>query len=45
MKNIAIIYHEHLDLSEIAKRHGGGGHRGACGFHTNLTQLAAILGE
>lgn len=21
-----------LDLSEIAKRHGGGGHRGACGF-------------
>jgi uncharacterized protein len=21
-----------IDLSEIAKRHGGGGHRGACGF-------------
>ncbi len=24
-----------LDLSEIAKRHGGGGHRGACGFVAN----------
>lgn len=30
------LYHaahrKDLDLSEIAKRHGGGGHRGACGF-------------
>jgi len=30
------LYHANhrtdLDLSEIAKRHGGGGHRGACGF-------------
>lgn len=30
------LYHapgkEHHDLSEIAKSHGGGGHRGACGF-------------
>ncbi|HEU4345909.1 MAG TPA: hypothetical protein VFU31_30525 [Candidatus Binatia bacterium] len=30
------LYHapgkEHHDLSEIAKRYGGGGHRGACGF-------------
>lgn len=30
------LYHapgkEHHDLSEIAKKHGGGGHRGACGF-------------
>lgn len=24
-----------LDLSEIAKKHGGGGHRGACGFTCN----------
>lgn len=35
--------HEHLDLSEIAKRWGGGGHRGACGFRTTLTKLQAIL--
>ena len=30
------LYHapgkEHLDLSQIAVKHGGGGHRGACGF-------------
>lgn len=37
--------HEHLDLSEIAKRYGGGGHRGACGFRISLRQLADILGE
>lgn len=24
--------HEDIDLSVIAKKHGGGGHRGACGF-------------
>lgn len=35
--------HEHLDLSEIAKRHGGGGHRGACGFRVTLGKLAEIL--
>lgn len=32
------LYHapgkEHHDLSDIAKRYGGGGHRGACGFRT-----------
>lgn len=37
--------HEHLDLSEIAKRHGGGGHRGACGFRVTLSKLAEILCE
>lgn len=37
--------HEHRDLSEIAKRYGGGGHRGACGFRISLRQLADILGE
>lgn len=37
--------HEHLDLSEIAKKYGGGGHRGACGFRISLRQLADILGE
>jgi hypothetical protein len=33
------LYHapgkEHHDLSLIAVNHGGGGHRGACGFRTN----------
>lgn len=33
------LYHaahrKELDLSEIAKKHGGGGHRGACGFRVN----------
>lgn len=33
---VVSLYHARhrtdLDLSEIAKRHGGGGHRGACGF-------------
>jgi hypothetical protein len=32
----ASLYHapgkEHHDLSLIAVKHGGGGHRGACGF-------------
>lgn len=37
--------HEHRDLSEIAKKYGGGGHRGACGFRISLRQLASILGE
>lgn len=35
--------HEHLDLSEIAKKYGGGGHRGACGFRISLAELAEIL--
>lgn len=33
------LYHapgkEHHDLSQIAVKHGGGGHRGACGFRAN----------
>lgn len=33
------LYHapgkEHHDLSEIAKKYGGGGHRGACGFRVD----------
>lgn len=38
------LYHapgkEHHDLSRIAVKHGGGGHRGACGFRVqNLTAL------
>ena len=35
--------HEDLDLSAIAKRYGGGGHRGACGFRISLAELAKIL--
>lgn len=41
------LYHapgkEHHDLSQIAVRYGGGGHRGACGFRLNFTQLNTIL--
>lgn len=35
--------HEHLDLSLIATKYGGGGHKGACGFRLSLKQLAEIL--
>ena len=28
--------HEHHDLSAIAKKYGGGGHRGACGFRRKI---------
>lgn len=35
--------HEDLDLSAIAKRYGGGGHRGACGFRMTLSELSKIL--
>ena len=37
------LYHANhrkdIDLSEIAKKHGGGGHRGACGFLVNEETL------
>lgn len=35
--------HTDLDLSKIAVKYGGGGHRGACGFRVNLNQLSEIL--
>lgn len=35
--------HTDLDLSLIATKYGGGGHRGACGFRITLTQLNSIL--
>ena len=35
--------HETRDLSTIAVKYGGGGHRGACGFRITLVQLDAIL--
>lgn len=31
-----------LDLSEIAKRYGGGGHRGACGFTRDLLPFHSL---
>lgn len=34
---------EHQDLSVIAKANGGGGHRGACGFPTNLDFVNKLL--
>lgn len=34
--------HEHHDLSVIAKKHGGGGHRGACGFRCTLEQFMQL---
>lgn len=41
------LYHapgrEHHDLSKIAVKHGGGGHKGACGFRVTLGKLAEIL--
>ena len=41
------LYHapgrEHHDLSKIAVKHGGGGHKGACGFRIGLNHLHHIL--
>ncbi len=41
------LYHapgkEHHDLSQIAVKYGGGGHRGACGFKLRFQELAHIL--
>jgi len=41
------LYHiagkEHHDLSKIAVKYGGGGHKGACGFRITLTQLEIIF--
>lgn len=35
--------HEDIDLSKIAVKYGGGGHKGACGFRIGLTFLNEIL--
>lgn len=37
--------HTDLDLSIIATKYGGGGHRGACGFRISLHQLDGIVGK
>lgn len=41
--NVSLYHARHrtdLDLSAIAVKHGGGGHRGACGFRTKTLTLA-----
>lgn len=41
--NVSLYHAKHrtdLDLSLIAKRHGGGGHRGACGFTSKTLPFA-----
>lgn len=35
--------HKDLDLSRIAVKYGGGGHRGACGFQMSLEDFAKVL--
>lgn len=35
--------HEDIDLSVIATKWGGGGHKGACGFRVSLPELDTIL--
>lgn len=35
--------HTNHDLSKIAVKYGGGGHKGACGFRISLSQLESIL--
>ena len=35
--------HEDLDLSKIAVKHGGGGHRGACGFRLSNDSMCCLL--
>lgn len=41
------LYHtptrKEIDLSEIAKSMGGGGHKGACGFQTDIHAAATIV--
>lgn len=41
------LYHiegkTHHDLSQIAMKYGGGGHKGACGFQLSLEQLAGVI--
>lgn len=43
------LYHapgkEHHDLSKIAVKYGGGGHRGACGFRTNRLPFLPVAQE
>jgi hypothetical protein len=46
-KVLVSLYHvpgnEHHDLSKIAVKYGGGGHKGACGFRITLSELEKIL--
>lgn len=46
---VVSLYHashnKEVDLSQIAKKHGGGGHPGACGFRTTIMHIAELIGE
>jgi hypothetical protein len=48
-KVLVSLYHieekTHHDLSLIAVKYGGGGHKGACGFRISLNELHAIFEE
>ena len=35
--------HEELDLSQIAVKYGGGGHKGACGFEMEFGEALAVI--
>ena len=34
-----------IDLSIIAVKYGGGGHKGACGFRINTPDLLTVIGK
>lgn len=46
-KVLVSLYHvegkAHHDLSQIAVKYGGGGHKGACGFRLTLNELSTII--
>ena len=46
-KVLVSLYHvegkTHHDLSQIAVKYGGGGHKGACGFQITLNELSTII--
>lgn len=46
-KVLVSLYHvegkTHHDLSQIAVKYGGGGHKGACGFRLTLNELSTII--
>jgi len=37
------LYSDKVDVSEIAKKYGGGGHKGAAGFQLTTTQIVMVL--
>jgi nanoRNase/pAp phosphatase (c-di-AMP/oligoRNAs hydrolase) len=37
LQTVVTLYSDVVDVSEIARKHGGGGHRGAAGFQFDRT--------